>query len=1496
MPPPQYHGSHFQPSPLPVRHHLVPVPVPVPEPVLFAPPAPTVGGAYGAPIDTSSPTDDAGPIEAPLHPVMCPPIPAAPLAPPPPPPGPEPPASDLPHEKQAQRETTEASPVAAASAPAPVKQASAPDVPSPVEPTPEAAPAPTGGDVRDCLDASELDTLITPFIPAHYVSAFKLYQVRVGELNPKLVATTIVTKLKRHGWVLAPIHVAYHWATAFFGLNPDGSVATLIYDSAPSAQTEPMFADVIARLGFPAPRIVSHAKQPRHSNECGVHVVWLAAMQTNLSKVPFLPAFALPPNHPPLVSLAQFRTLMAEWHPRSLSKAVAAQLCDTAPRLERAPAPAPTGGAPCRKIERPRPLRNVNVTCYVNAVLQALAATAETPEAGGPLREALAHLSGNPQPDEAAYLVPTPLRAIMKEAGGHATLAEVGQQDASEFWTHLAGSTEAVRRQFTTAHVTAVLRKGETEETLNTAESAQVDVPLTKTSFVQCLRDYSTPSYFEATPKDPAGRTTDTFAPLSKCCVFTVKRFDRSRKLKGPIDLPVTFVHDGVRYDVTAVVNHAGTSPRSGHYTATVKRADKWWLADDDSITEVADPTPALRSAYMIFCRVRHVNVPEEISDSDPDVDDDARTKKVREREEAQSRHDNKRRTNDLAPGTFMHSTTIDAYIANLRKHEKRAVTYFDTDAVSMARRLSKAKPGSEEYTRNLELLRRSYAPGHHHVWVACVDKHFFTVVCGHGETVCRAYDSLLSYGRKTTENTASAIATTMAALESASPRTVQVEAPPQQRKGSNDCARHAVRTAWTLGASFKVTLPTRADIVDCAAPPQLDDPPQPTFVPDETYAVTYKVNLGKIMPKADFEQLRKRVRDTLRDAAVKRKRQKELVAIQGVSALDSLKHIKIEFFVKGAALASTDSALRALLPGASLQRTFAVAPEQPEYQQLAKTVVEPEKRGKIVEFTYTLLKPGDPRRDLLHQLRTADANRTVIVLRVDDETGDTVRCPVCPADAPAAYTKNGKYGPVPSIKYHMLAQHNLATRPIPLVDCPCKPDAKDKDHCGAKVLKAAAAAKDKSEKPFVPHADATLCSICNTWWGNRSAKLRASVHPCIPCRPNQYVDPWPLAEKQDDSDVPVGVETLTPSPDRPADADALIEKPDFPTGEAPTRLGRLAQTPVGSLTILKTADRDLAPALVRKAFAYATRQSHVRMLTAVGDAASELVATDDPRQHQPIVPWLLSWLKARSRAKRWKWSTLNGNLSVLQSAFKYLPTYVRGAPTWQLSEDVSWKLAARTTRTKTAADLPSQALPATAQQVLKACRFAAKTDAETAFLLAVTWVTYGRSGALIQLRREDIDLKPVDDLKKRWWFRITLMRGKSNRLGQEPHTVTGHLGEFSPFVVPIVNRVQDPKAFIVNAPSRQNREKRRNLMKVMLRNGNNEPRLETRSLRRGSLQTLADAGAKMAVILACSGHSSPKSLKRYLNFGRVLTEEQKEALTFFDAIVNPGVAVQPSC
>src|SRR3990167_7319462 len=82
-------------------------------------------------------------------------------------------------------------------------------------------------------------------------------------------------------------------------------------------------------------------------------------------------------------------------------------------------------------------------------------------------------------------------------------------------------------------------------------------------------------------------------------------------------------------------------------------------------------------------------------------------------------------------------------------------------------------------------------------------------------------------------------------------------------------------------------------------------------------------------------------------------------------------------------------------------------------------------------------------------------------------------------------------------------------------------------------------------------------------------------------------------------------------------------------------------------------------------------------------------------------------------------------------------------------------------------------------------------------------------------------------------------------------------------------------------APTRRARTNLMLSVKDTLRAATGNLQLENRSLRRGALQCLARAGAPLATMLNFSGHSNVNSLKRYLNFGRIMPDEHRKAEPF---------------
>jgi hypothetical protein len=140
----------------------------------------------------------------------------------------------------------------------------------------------SGGDISDCLAASDLDGLLQPLLGKHYVKATTLYQVRIGQKPAEAVRERLANRVSKVGWLLAPLHVRFHWTTAIFHLK-DEVLTMHVLDSAPSPITRGDINDLANRLGIPLAHVVAPVTQQARSNECGLHVVQYALLAATRS-------------------------------------------------------------------------------------------------------------------------------------------------------------------------------------------------------------------------------------------------------------------------------------------------------------------------------------------------------------------------------------------------------------------------------------------------------------------------------------------------------------------------------------------------------------------------------------------------------------------------------------------------------------------------------------------------------------------------------------------------------------------------------------------------------------------------------------------------------------------------------------------------------------------------------------------------------------------------------------------------------------------------------------------------------------------------------------------------------------------------------------------------------------------------------------------------------------------------------------------------------------
>jgi hypothetical protein len=151
------------------------------------------------------------------------------------------------------------------------------------------------------------------------------------------------------------------------------------------------------------------------------------------------------------------------------------------------------------------------------------------------------------------------------------------------------------------------------------------------------------------------------------------------------------------------------------------------------------------------------------------------------------------------------------------------------------------------------------------------------------------------------------------------------------------------------------------------------------------------------------------------------------------------------------------------------------------------------------------------------------------------------------------------------------------------------------------------------------------------------------------------------------------------------------------------------------------------------------------------------------------------------------------------------------------------------------------------------------------------------RLGDVAQLRRSDIKFSvapagtPIEGLN----MAVTFFKSKTARhIG--PHTVHTFIPRvWTPCIVDFLNTLEpDQPIFPMASPRESHIAAATASLKVV------DQRLEARSLRRGSLQTMASAGTSFELMLSYSGHKTKDSLLRYLNWGSIVGAHETRLAT----------------
>lgn len=342
---------------------------------------------------------------------------------------------------------------------------------------------------------------------------------------------------------------------------------------------------------------------------------------------------------------------------------------------------------------------------------------------------------------------------------------------------------------------------------------------------------------------------------------------------------------------------------------------------------------------------------------------------------------------------------------------------------------------------------------------------------------------------------------------------------------------------------------------------------------------------------------------------------------------------------------------------------------------------------------------------------------------------------------------------------------------------------------------------------------------------------------------------------------VVTNVSNYPPVADMPLDIDLSLWPafPALPEGVAPRGCTGADYLQYGILSLEQAQRR--CPDLVWAATTQPVRTAHVADLQNL----RQFILAKPEVARLPIDVVLAYFLQLRRIDRSWAWSTTQRVAASYVGAFASLPLYALYGPSLALARMPFFKNLLHSAGRLAAAVGAREPVAATSADVKAALSYL-DTD-KLKVMLLLCWFTSARPCDVLQLKKANVQLK--DD----GVFAIKVTQGK----------VVADIEAYH-----IWSRIADPEAdallrrFIGQAPDGyifplKNAYQRQGVL-AQLRNALRcvSPALELRSLRRGSLQALAAAGASVDELLCFSRHTTPAALFRYLGWNLIPHQAQR--------------------
>jgi integrase len=284
----------------------------------------------------------------------------------------------------------------------------------------------------------------------------------------------------------------------------------------------------------------------------------------------------------------------------------------------------------------------------------------------------------------------------------------------------------------------------------------------------------------------------------------------------------------------------------------------------------------------------------------------------------------------------------------------------------------------------------------------------------------------------------------------------------------------------------------------------------------------------------------------------------------------------------------------------------------------------------------------------------------------------------------------------------------------------------------------------------------------------------------------------------------------------------------------------------LASLTLLDDA---AIPQAAQNGIKPAQRAAHRRVWR-------RLLAMPPKLRELPLPTAVLTTLEAWRHESNWSPPTWSRTLGAAMGALSRASLYTTSAMDFPMASHAVMKDALKAAKKEENTFVSRPPKPCT-KDTMKAAVTNATGAVKEQLILA--WLTAGRVGDVLQLKQENVTLKPDT-------MAVQFRRGKGVELGS-PYTVhTACPPEWRPTIEAMLRR-RKPGQFLWHADSPKARTLMGKDVAAALKRVDAD--LEQRSIRRGALQHMAtEDETSEEILMMFSGHRRVETLRRYLDWG----------------------------